>query len=47
VNTRLLLEWLNEYANDMRADREPRAGIGHIEAARMVIERREERKAKR
>ena len=44
MNTRLLIEWLKEYADCMRATGEPQAGIGHIEAARMIIERREQRK---
>ena len=45
MNTRLLLEWLNEYAADMRTRGRPRAAIDHIEHTINVIEREEGEKA--
>ena len=44
VNTRLLLEWLKEYADYMRATGEPWAYIDRVDSARRIIQHREERR---
>ena len=45
MNTRLLLEWLKEYAADMRDRGRPWAAIDAIEHTRNIIEREEGEKA--
>jgi hypothetical protein len=47
VNTRLLLEWLDEYASGMLRDNEPHALCDHVWQTRNIILRLEEWKGQK